>query len=97
MVSRRTNFGEGSEPALDRAANSNKRGGGACQTLSGPLPQSGSPAREARGAAAAAPRQGRNVRQGGATQNNVSPPKLFSAQLQVLVSHHIPHVASLGS
>ena len=26
-----------------------------CQTLSGPLPQSGSPAREARGAAAAAP------------------------------------------
>ena len=31
------------------------RARGACQTLSGPLPQSGSPAREARGAAAAAP------------------------------------------
>ena len=28
-----------------------------CQTLSGPLPQSGSPAREARGAAAAAPQR----------------------------------------
>ena len=28
-----------------------------CQTLSGPLPQSGSPARKARGAAAAAPRE----------------------------------------
>ena len=41
-----------------------------CQTLSGPLPQSGSPAREARGAAAAAPqgyisnvKLGHNVRQ----------------------------------
>ena len=30
-----------------------------CQTLSGPLPQSGSPAREARGAAAAAPQGAR--------------------------------------
>ena len=29
----------------------------ACQTLSGPLPQSGSPAREARGAAAAPQRE----------------------------------------
>ena len=35
----------------------------ACQTLSGPLPQSGSPAREARGAAAAAPRENGPQRQ----------------------------------
>ena len=34
-----------------------------CQTLSGPLPQSGSPAREARGAAAAAPRENGPQRQ----------------------------------
>ena len=35
-----------------------------CQTLSGPLPQSGSPAREARGAAAAAPQGGSSVKLG---------------------------------
>ena len=36
-------------------ATSGKGAARACQTLSGPLPRSGSPAREARGAATAAP------------------------------------------
>ena len=54
-----------------------------CQTLSGPLPQSGSPAREARGAAAAAAphisnvKLGRNVRQ--AYTANVIVPSIMSA------------------
>ena len=46
------------QPMLWSPFSSARRERKSCQTLSGPLPQSGSPAREARGAAAAAP-QGR--------------------------------------
>ena len=39
MVSRRTNFGERSEPAPNEAANCNQRGGGAAQSNVSPLRQ----------------------------------------------------------
>ena len=71
---------------------------GCCQTLSGPLPQSGSPAREARGAAAAAPRENGPQRQAIWVQVTllvVSYVDFFIDRVYILLPCHLTYIEQL--